>query len=292
MDILEALIIGAGPAGLTAAIYLARFRRRFIVIDSGVSRAALIGRSHNHPGYPNGVDGRDLLAKMRTQAERYGARFATGEVERIERRCGTFDAHWFGGSATARTVLLATGVVDRPPPFADPIEAVKRGILRYCPICDGYELINKRIGIVGHSMATVGEAIFMRTYTKEITVLTLGQPVEEEVRGRATKASLELDEAAVRHLATDGNGALAVFDGGRPLRFDALYGALGCGARSQLGAALGAAVGADQRFVTDEHQQTTVAGLYAAGDVVRGLNQISVAMGEGAIAAVAIHNSL
>jgi thioredoxin reductase (NADPH) len=291
-DILDALVVGAGPAGLTAAIYLARFRRKFLVVNSGTSRAALIDRSHNHPGYPNGVDGRELLATMRTQAERYGARIVAGQVESLKRRSVSFDVHWSGGSATARAVLLATGVVDRPPPFADPIEAVKRGILRYCPICDGYELINKRIGIVGQSTATVGEAIFMRTYTEDITVLTLGQSLEREARRRAAEASLPIVETVVRDLTTDGEGALARFADGGQLRFDALYGALGCSARSQLGASMRAALGADRRFVTDEHQQTTIAGLYAAGDVVRGLNQISVAMGEGAIAAVGIHNSL
>ena len=132
----------------------------------------------------------------------------------------------------------------------------------------------------------------MRNYTEDITVLTLGQPLEREARRRAAEASLPIVEAAIRDLMTDGEGALALFAHGRQLRFDALYGALGCSARSQLGASVGAALGADSRFVTNEHQQTTIAGLYAAGDVVRGLNQISVAMGEGAIAAVGIHNSL
>jgi thioredoxin reductase (NADPH) len=214
-----------------------------------------------------------------------------GQVESLERQGNSFATHWNGGSASARAVLLATGVVDHPPPFANPHDAVMRGILRYCPICDGYELINKRIGIVGHSMATIGEAIFLRTYTEDITVLTLGQRLEDEIRRRAAEASLPVIESAIADLAADGQ-ALAVFDDGRKLRFDALYGALGCTARSQLGASVGAALGADKRFITNEHQETTIRGLYAAGDVVRGLNQISVAMGEGAVAAVAIHNSL
>src|ERR671914_2206719 len=97
-EILDAVIVGAGPAGLTAAIYLARFRRHFVVVDSGASRAALIGRSHNHPGYPNGVDGRELLQKMRAQAERYGARFVAAQVEGLDKREERFDVFWNGGS--------------------------------------------------------------------------------------------------------------------------------------------------------------------------------------------------
>jgi thioredoxin reductase (NADPH) len=169
---------------------------------------------------------------------------------------------------------------------------VRSDILRYCPICDGYELIGKRIAVLGHSASAIGEAIFMRTYTQEISVLTLGQPLEAEVRKRAADASLPVIEAAVLEVDEDGHRAIAVLADGRKLHFDALYGALGCTVRSELGRELGAACGTDQRFVTDDHQETSVPRLYAAGDVVRGLNQISVAMGEAAIAAAAIHSRL
>ncbi len=291
-DVLDSLIVGAGPAGLTAAIYLARFRRRLLVADAGSSRATLIGRSYNHPGYPNGVSGRELLQNMRLQAERYGARLIAAKVERLERQGQDFAAFWNGGAVSARSVVLATGVIDRQPPLPDALHAVRSQVLRYCPVCDGYELIGRRVAVLGHSASAVGEALFMRTYTHDITVLTLGQPLENEARSRAVDSSLPVIEAGLVKLVEDGQRAIAVLDDGRTLQFDALYGALGCTARSHLGVLLGAAIGADERFLTDEHQQTTVPNLYAAGDVVRGLNQISVAMGEAAIAATAIHNRL
>jgi thioredoxin reductase (NADPH) len=83
--LLDALIVGAGPAGLTAAIYLARFHRRFAIIDAGTSRAALIPRTHNHPGYPEGIEGNELLDRMSKQALRFGARFVLGTVEHLAR---------------------------------------------------------------------------------------------------------------------------------------------------------------------------------------------------------------
>ena len=111
----EVLVIGAGPAGLTAATYLARFRRRTLVIDAGQPRACWIPLSHNTPGFPAGVSGPDILARMREQAEEYGAVIAPGRVEALARDGQGFIAEIDGRSLRARAVLLATGVVDHHP---------------------------------------------------------------------------------------------------------------------------------------------------------------------------------
>ena len=144
---LDCLVVGGGPAGLSAAIYLARFRRRFRVIDGGLSRAATIPLSHNHPGFPDGIGGPALLARMRRQAEVYGARIDSGLVEGLERRRGddTFVAAVGndGEVVRARTVLLATGVMDIEPDLPDVLGAVRRGLVRHCPICDAYEVIDR-----------------------------------------------------------------------------------------------------------------------------------------------------
>ena len=132
---MDCLVIGGGPAGLTAAIYVARFRRRFLVVDAAASRASWIPVSHNHPGHPDGIPGPELLGRMRAQAGRYGAEVARGRVERLERRGDGFLARLEKGGYTleARRVLLATGSDDtRPPmPAAEHDEAVRRGLLRY-----------------------------------------------------------------------------------------------------------------------------------------------------------------
>ena len=149
---LDCLIVGGGPAGLTAAIYLARFRRRAVLVDAGSSRAAWIPISHNHPGFPDGIAGEELLARMRAQAGRYGASILAGEIGRLERRADGFTATMADGSRLrARHVLLATGGEDQPPPMDLPTlgEAVGRGLLRYCPICDAYEARDRRIALVG-----------------------------------------------------------------------------------------------------------------------------------------------
>src|ERR1700759_4259826 len=135
--------VGAGPAGLTAAIYLARFRRDVRVIDAGQSRAARIPLSHNHPGFPDGVRGKTLLARMRRQAERYGARVEAGRVVSLERAEDGVRVGPTLGALRARKVILATGVIDNAPEIAGLEDAVACGLVRICPICDGYEVIGQ-----------------------------------------------------------------------------------------------------------------------------------------------------
>ena len=294
---LDCLIVGGGPAGLTAAIYLARFRRRAVLVDAGSSRAAWIPISHNHPGFPDGIAGEELLARMRAQAGRYGASILAGEIGRLERRADGFTATMADGlRLRARHVLLATGGEDQPPPMDLPTleEAVGRGLLRYCPICDAYEARDRRIALVGARKCRVHEALLLRGYTSDLTVLTLREPwdLAEEERATLAEAGIGLIEAPIAELAIEGESLVARTCEGHSHRFDTLYAALGMRARSGLARSLGAEHDADGALAVDRHQETTVPGLYAAGDLVQGLAQISVAMGHAAIAATAIHNRL
>ena len=128
VTVMECLIIGAGPAGLTAATYLARFRRQVLVVDGGASRASWIPVSHNMPGFPDGVAGPELLGRMRTQASRYGAEFVSGEVEQLKTLPdGRFVAMVGGQGIEAERVLLATGGLDVEPELPGVRDAVGRG---------------------------------------------------------------------------------------------------------------------------------------------------------------------
>lgn len=293
---LDCLIVGGGPAGLTAAIYLARYRRSALVVDEAKSRCAWIPTSHNLAGFTGGIRGTDLLARIRAQAETYGGRIETGSVAALERTAGGFRATLGDGRGVdAATVLLATGVIDGQPQVPHLYEAMQRGLIRVCPICDGYEVIDKRIAVLGHGAQAVGEARFIRTYSSAVTLLTLGEPMTLTVEERT-----ELDAAGI---AVIGEPVTAVEAGadqstrltlrnGRILDFDTLYSALGIAARSGLAEQVGAEMDADGRLIVDRHQRSSVSGFYAAGDVVSTLNQIAVAMGEAAMAATAIHNDL
>ena len=294
--VLDCLVIGGGPAGLTGAIYLARFRRRFQVIDAGMSRAALIPTSHNHAGFPEGIHGKVLLSRMTEQARNYGAHIISGTVTELERRAdGVFVAEMGTERVAAHTILLATGLVDREPDLPDVPDAIQRGLVRHCGICEGYETLGQRVGVLGHASSGLNEALFLRTYTSDVTLLSLGCPLalSEDERRQASDAGIGIVEEAVRRVAIEDSRicSLAMRDGSH-LTFETIYSALGSDARSGLVRGLGARLDDKGCVITDEHQRSSIDGLFAAGDIVRSLDQISVAMGQAAVAATAIHNRL
>lgn len=296
MKLLDCVVVGAGPGGLTAAIYLARYLRDVLVIDDGRSRALWIPRSHNCPGHPDGIPGPDLLERLRRQAARYQAPFLAGRVETLEREAdGSFRLALQERTIAAKTVLLATGVEDVQPPIGNLDEAIRRGLVRHCPTCDAYEVQDRRIAIIGAGICRVQEALLLRTYTADLTVLSLGRELEMAADERADlhAAGIQLIDEPVADLITDGDFACARLAGsGQVLRFETIYIALGLRGRSDLGVLLGAAHDEDGMLVVDDHQRTSVPGLYAVGDVVAGLAQIGVAMGQAAIAASTISSSL
>lgn len=293
---LDGLVIGGGPGGLTAAIYLARFRRRFVLVDAGESRASWIPRSHNHPGFPQGVNGVELLERMRAQLRQHDGQIRVGTITSLKRQeDGLFVATRNGEALVATHVILATGVVDVEPPLPNALEAVRRGLVRQCPICDGYEMADRKLVVIGRDAQGLGEALFLRTYTADITIVTLGQPfkVSGENRRLMEQAGIRAVETPVTEIAIDGDRIARLdFTDGSTLLFDSIYSALGVHPRADLAAVLGVELHSDRRIVTDDHQQTSIDGCYAAGDIVTGLNQLGVAMAQGEIAAVDIHNRL
>ena len=294
--LLDCVVVGAGPGGLTAAIYLARYLRDVLVVDDGRSRALWIPRSHNCPGYPVGIPGPELLERLRRQAARYKAPLLTGRVDTVERTAdGSFRLGLQERTIAARIVLLATGVEDVQPPIGNVDDAIRRGLVRHCPTCDAYEVCDRRIAIIGAGDCRLQEAMLLRTYTADLTVLSLGRELDmaENERADLHAAGIRLIDEPVAELVIDRDAVCARLAGsGQVLQFDTIYSALGLRGRSDLGVRIGAAHDDDGMLVVDDHQRTSVPGLYAVGDVVAGLTQIGVAMGQAAIAASEISSRL
>ena len=293
---LDCLIVGGGPAGLTAAIYLARFRRNVRVIDSGSSRASLIPTSHNYPGFPEGIGGRDLLERLRNQARRYGATLTTGCVTDIRSsREQSFLASSGTETIEAQTVLLATGVVDIEPMLPNVKYAVRSGLVRHCPICDGFEVIGKKVAVIGRGAKGVNETRFIQHYTRELTLFTLGggHDINADDRASLEASGVVVVEEPLEEVCTEVGAIVGVTtQTGKTYRFDTIYSALGCNVRSELARALGAACDQVGQIVVDDKLRTTVPHVFAVGDVANDLNQIAVATGHAAIAATTIHNLL
>jgi thioredoxin reductase (NADPH) len=291
----DCLVIGGGPAGLTAAIYLARFHLKLKLVDAGKSRANWIPCTHNHAGYPEGIAGTELLKRMREQAELYGASVETERVTRLDRIKGGFEATWGSGSATTRTVLLATGVTNRRPPMDEALheEALAQGLIRYCPICDGYEVTDKKVGVLGDDTHGVAEAVFLRGYTADVTLIA---PHGEHDLGRqewdrlATHGIQSVD-GPCEEISIEGEQIVVRTAAGK-IAFDSLYPALGSDVHVELARQVGVDLSQADCIAVDSHQRTNIPGVYAAGDVVLGLDQISHAMGEGGVAATTIRNDL
>jgi len=295
-ETLDCLIIGGGPAGLTAAIYLSRFHLRIMVIDGGKSRAAWIPTSHNHAGFPEGINGQVLLERMKEQAQLYGTKIETGQVTRLERdQDGLFTAEYGCGPVAARAVLLATGITNRRPPMDEELhaDALARGLIRYCPICDGYEVTDKRVGVIGSDSHGVAEALFLRSFTADVTLIAPHAALEltPEDAKRIEEAGIKCVDGPAEAVAI-AEDCIVVDTAEGHHAFDSVYPALGSDSHNQLANMVGADLSSGACIKVDSHQRTNVAGLYAAGDVVLGLDQISHAMGEGGVAATTIRNDL
>ena len=287
---IDCVIIGAGPGGLTAATYLGRYRRSTIVIDGGASRASWIPASHNCPGFPSGIGGQELLSRLRRQASEFGARLEIDHVVALGRDDNAFVLTTAHRQWRARSVILATGCADVLPDMPDIAAAVDCGAIRLCPICDGYEAIDQDIAVHGEAAAAAPHARFIRTFSRRVTLVPT-----EPVQDMGLLQSLEEAGIAVTapstQLTFDGRHCRFALDG-KERAFDVVYPTLGALPRSELAVQMGADCDEEGGLIVSAHQMTSIESLYAIGDVVSALNQISVAAGHAAIAATAVHRGL
>ncbi len=293
----EVIVIGAGPAGLTAALYLARYRREVLVIHDGQSRALRIPNTHNAPGFPEGLAGPELIARMTRHAAEYGARIMEAEVTELSREDGGFRVGCADGEAwRTRAVVLASGIRLNQVNLPDDVHesAIQAGVLRYCPICDGYEHTDCRIGVVGCDSNGAAEALFLRQYSHDITLMPLSHAeLTPAQSSEMAEAGVVVEHGALISMTQRGDRMEVHIEGRTaPLSFDVLYPALGSQPRSELAAQLGVSLEEAGCVPSRTVKDSGVPGFVAAGDVVEGLDQISVAMGHGAMAATNVHNWL
>lgn len=230
---------------------------------------------------------------LQSQLGRYAVDRIDAFVEHVQRREGVFHLRTGAGALVARQLLLATGVTDIPPAMPHVREALEAGVLRYCPVCDAYEVIDKAVGVYADGEAGIAEALYLRHFSADVTLFIApgGQVISQAQRRRLADAGIRWSEAPVDSVRREGNRVVLMHAGGTAW-CDTLYCALGVTVHSQLALDLGAALDGTGYVRIDAHHATNVPGLYAAGDVSKGLNQIAVALGGAAIAASAMHRAL
>ncbi|ASY59833.1 NAD(P)/FAD-dependent oxidoreductase [Sinorhizobium sp. CCBAU 05631] len=288
----DCIVVGGGPAGLAASVYLARLNRHVVVVDEGNSRASLIPRSYNHPAFPDGVPGQVLLDRMHDQAGKFGVERLAARADLLERVADGFQCRVAGRLLGSRAVICATGLLDVLPPWPNAKELVRNGNLRLCPICDGYEINGAPVVVIGNNRRALKEAAFLLSFTDDVTVATLGAEPEGLTPADIRPPIRLLTARLARHAPVPEDRMALEFMGAATMEAVAVYSALGCRPQSLLAQAIGVKLDEEGRIPTDRHQRTDVRFFYAIGDVVTGLNQMGVAMAQGEIAAVTAHNDL
>jgi len=287
----EVVVVGAGPAGLSAALVLGRCRRRVVVFDSGTYRNA---RSHALRGFltRDGVSPEDFRRAARTEIARYDTvQFRSAAVvDVIRENESSFIVHAErGGPVHCQKLLLATGLTDDLPDVAGARQLFGNGVYT-CPYCDAWEVRDQPLAAHDrHGSYSVG----LRQWSRDLVMCSDGPAeMDHETRARIEKLGIPLDERRITRFERAGEHVLVVFDDGGELRRRAVFVNGSCRPQSDLPAKLGCQLDERRGVCVDRHESTSVPGVYVAGDASRDALQAVVAAGEGAAAAIAINSAL
>lgn len=290
----DAIIIGGSYAGISAALPLARARRRIAVIDAGVRRNRFAAHAYGFLGQ-DGVPPGELAARSREQLLRYpSVTWMEGTAQaasRSGRDGGGFVVDVAGASLGARCLVLATGVVDHLPAVDGLAERWGRSVF-HCPYCHGYELNKGRIGVLAAGPNSLHQALLLPEWGG-VTLFLNGALTLDDAQAQALAArGVQVEAAAVVRVVDE---ATVVLADGRRVALDGLFVASRTEPASPLAQQLGCAMeeGPAGLFVrTDEMKATTVSGVFACGDVGRAMGNVAMAAGDGAMAGLAVHRSL
>lgn len=280
MEKYDVIIVGKGPAGISAALYTARANLKTLVIGGGNSALAKAGQIENYFGFDGPVKGEQLLKASEEQARRLGVNLLEDEVTAVEYG-EEYMVKTESGSFSAPAVLIATGQASQRPVIPGIVEFEGKGV-SYCTTCDGFFFRNKRVGILGNGNFAVQEAIELEPITNDITIFTNGKELSLTGEYLNKVRKYTIDTQPVIALAGDDVLKKIVLENGTNL-LDGLFVAYGTASSIDFAARLGVEVSGNS-VVVDGRQQTNLEGVFAAGDCTGGFKQVSAAVGQGAAA--------
>lgn len=290
----DCIIIGAGPAGLTCAIFMARYRRKTLIIHSGQPRNYASHGVHGFLGH-HGIRPAELLAKGREEAIEAGAEICECVAQKFE-KCGDyFEVHTTSGTFKGRRVVLAYGVRDTKPDIPE-FDQYNGSSIYHCPDCDGYEISDKRVGVIGSGKRVAAMTLRLTQWTDDLTVLTNGEEpdIEPEEMSKLEAESVKVIRQKITKLVGSSGVLRGIeFEDHAPIDLDAMYFTLGVTRSCDIAEVSGCEVYAESpNIVVDEYKQTSIEGVYAIGDLVAGSQLVVTSAADGAIAAIAINKSL
>ena len=292
----DVAIIGGGPAGLSAAVWLARYLHRVILIDSGDPRNWETRGVNGYLGLP-GIRPSELRGAGRDEARTTGVELVDAICERVachdEERFQLILAD--GRTIDARRLLLAIGLKDVWPDVPG-LEHVYGANAHVCPDCDGWHCANKKVVVMGKGRKAVGLALDLTTWTDQIIICTNGAPADLDLPEYCTKLdalNIPVLESRITCAIHSGSVLRSLeFEDGLQLDVDKIFFAIGQYPADDLGAQLGCERDDAGHVIVDEHYHTSVRHCYAAGDIIPGPQLAIAAASDGAMAALAIHKSL
>lgn len=291
----DAIIIGGGPAGLTAAIFLGRYRRRVLLVDNLKPRNYASRAIHGFLGQHNIPPG-ELLRRGRAEAEHAGVEICDCTASNVERNGDVFEVTTSTGCFTARRVVLAYGIKDLTPDVPN-LEQFYGGSIFHCPDCDGYEVRDKRVGVIGWGKRAAGLTLKLKQWTEDLTIFVHGHErgFDEEQATKVRAAGIAIVDERILSFEGSDDGMLtaAVLSTGERIKLDAMFFTIGCVRSCDLAEKIGCEIHENGvNLVVDDYKQTTVEGIYAVGDLAPGSQLAITSAADGAIAAIAINHSL
>lgn len=280
----DVIVIGSGPAGISASIYLKRAQKNVCIITDGNSALKRTNKIENYYGIVS-ISGEDLYNTGVEQAEKLEIPIVKDEVTNI-----SFEKHFIvrtvNSEYEAKYVVIATGT-NRAAPKVKGIKEFEGKGISYCAICDGFFYKDKNVAVVGSGNYAIHEAETLNLIANSVTILTNGQKMIEN----RDAADFEVDETPIREFRGDNVIKEVEFENNNTKAIDGVFIAIGTASSMDLARKIGAVIKGNN-IVTNENMQTTVRGLYACGDCTGGLLQVNKAVYEGAVAALDIIKNL
>jgi len=291
----DVVVVGGGPAGLCAALWLARYLHKVVVVDSGDPRNWETRGVNGYLGH-QGIRSPELRAIGREECAKFGVDFVDGLVDSTVNEPGErFELCLRGGKTIeAERILLAIGIKDFWPDIPG-LDRCYGETVHVCPDCDGYETRDKKTVVVGKGRKAVGMAFALGTWTNQIVICTNGEKPEmsQELLDKLKPLNIPVIEAPIKGVVSRSTEIIGIdLEGGMSLDCERLYFAIGQYPADDLGAQLGCKRDEMGRLVIDDRNHTSVKNVYAAGDIAPGPQMAIVAAASGAIAAIAINASL